>query len=639
MPLFLDKFSETDYSVKEAFRRIVMQVETLHGLCGKRKKDAEQMGMMRSEINAGTENGKGKIERRIKRKIEKRTADRKSAERSRMPERFKKGITITALLGIAVFAAACGKKEEEQGLLTISVYDPDAQYRGLQTGWYAKILEEKLSIQLKYLDTTAKGALEQADLLVLRKEEEDPEKLVTKGLFLNMAPYLEGTDLLNYEKALRYWNEPCWEQDIYIIPTALSSLSAETPSEERNVRYGLWVDWEAYEEAGTPELEDLEDLFAAAKAMQLQDGRRSAFSLHAEQRGTQQNAQSGTQRTGQDKDILDDIMAIAGAFGYETNGLVRFTKNSGSFDALLEEDGVTEQILSGLRQAWAEGLVQEEGESPLFTFYAEEKKGNYRLAPFEEMRPVSYGINPMGTVDKYLAVGSSTKDPQRMVQLLNWLYSTEGIMDGGTINGSKTAGPLGLTWQMEDGNPVLTEYGESVLLDSVKSQNVPAEWGNGTFREGSSRLSAHPVTLTEVCPSGFSYNYTLWNKKKTQVISGDEAIEKLSVEDRWSLFMEAEDEIEYLAAEGMLSVIPAYTEPSCEEPEEIYRKRNAVLTTAASYFAEMIRTEDEAEYEELWQKLRKRADTLGYREVLSYDSEQAEQLREERRQIVWKTLR
>lgn len=602
---------------------------------------------MRSGINSGTENGK----ELIKRKIESRTAERKITERKRtekrITERIKKGITVTAVFGAAFFLTACGNREAKKDLLTVSVYDPDAQYRGLQTGWYAKILEEKLSIQLKYLDTTAKGALEQADLLVLKKEEDDPEKLADKGLFLNLTAYLEGTDLLNYEKALRYWNEPYWEQDTYIIPTAISSLAAETPSEEHDARYGLWVDWKAYEEAGMPELEDVEELFAAAKAMQLQDGKRSAFSLHIEERSTQQNTQSGTQRTGQsdmqrtgqDKSILDDITAVAGAFGYETNGLVRFTKNSGSFDALLEENGVTGQILSGFRQAWAEGLIREEEESPLFTFYAEEKKGNYRLAPFEEMRPVSYGINPMGTVDKYLAVGSGTKDPQRVVQLIEWLYSTEGIMDGGTINGGKTAGPLGLTWQMEDGNPVLTEYGERVFADPVKTQNVPAEWGGGTFREGSSRLSAQPVTLTEVCPSGFSYNYTLWNKKKTQDISGDEATEKLSIEDRWSLFMEADDEIEYLVTEGMLSVIPAYTETVSEDPEEIYRKRNAVLTTAASYFAEMIRIEDEAEYEELWQKLRKRADTLGYREVLSYDLEQAEQMREKRRQIVWKTLR
>ena len=38
-------------------------------------------------------------------------------------------------------------------------------------------------------------------------------------------------------------------------------------------------------------------------------------------------------------------------------------------------------------------------------------------------------------------------------------------------------GPEGLTWEMKDGKPVLTDFGVKAFVDIDESLKVPDEWG------------------------------------------------------------------------------------------------------------------------------------------------------------------
>ena len=94
-----------------------------------------------------------------------------------------------------------------------------------------------------------------------------------------------------------------------------------------------------------------------------------------------------------------------------------------------------------------------------------------------------YGGTPLGNVKYGIMVGSQTKDPQRMVDFIDWLYSPEGITASGTdTNGG--CGLEGLTWELKDGKPSFTEFGRKVFIDKDEEAQVPDEWGGGTYNDG-----------------------------------------------------------------------------------------------------------------------------------------------------------
>ena len=88
------------------------------------------------------------------------------------------------------------------------------------------------------------------------------------------------------------------------------------------------------------------------------------------------------------------------------------------------------------------------------------------------MKCLSYGSMPDGKMSVGIMVGSQTKDPQRMVDFINWLYSPEGIEASSAQSGGN-CGPEGLTWEMKDGKPVLTDFGVKAFVDIDESLKVP----------------------------------------------------------------------------------------------------------------------------------------------------------------------
>lgn len=106
------------------------------------------------------------------------------------------------------------------------------------------------------------------------------------------------------------------------------------------------------------------------------------------------------------------------------------------------------------------------------------------LADIEDMQIFSYGCVPNGNAKNCIMIGSKAEDPQRMADFIDWLYSPEGIMASAQQTAS-TCGPEGLTWEMQDGQPVLTEFGKSALGGA--DTTVPDEMGRRNLERWSIR--------------------------------------------------------------------------------------------------------------------------------------------------------
>jgi multiple sugar transport system substrate-binding protein/putative aldouronate transport system substrate-binding protein len=85
-----------------------------------------------------------------------------------------------------------------------------------------------------------------------------------------------------------------------------------------------------------------------------------------------------------------------------------------------------------------------------------------------------------------------------MVDFIDWLYSPEGIMFS-SAQTSGTCGPEGLTWEMKDGRPVLTEFGVRAFSGD-EQLTMPEGWGSGTYKDGISQLNYKAVATTDINP-------------------------------------------------------------------------------------------------------------------------------------------
>ena len=543
--------------------------------------------------------------------------------------KWRKSIILPVLAAGLLTMTGCTKEEEPyQEQIVIDVYDETSDYQGLQTGWYAKILEERFNIQLNFLDTEAEGSIEQADLFVCNSLQTSPDSLMEENRLLDIASYFEeeltlGEEILDYTDSFQVWNESWGEKEIYVIPSQVSRLSEDTPSEENIPRYGIYLNWEAYEQAGMPQIKDLDELLTVMEELK-QPGQQGIILCNDKE-----------------MDVLDHVSYLMGVQGRERDGFLVYEKEE--VTQLLEDESGFMESLLWLREAYRRGLLApysgkvsyeqlvkyyKQGKAVVSIWPQMEAEG-YELAPVEKMKVVSYGCNGLGNIDTYLAVSSSAEDPLRSVDFIGWLYSTEGIMLSGTDTNLKSAGPQGLTWEVKGGNPTLTEYGWQVFDGQSEtegeSEAVPQDWGGGSWQEGTCKLGFQPVVNVEVSPSGFPYNRTLWETVGERTNSSSVS---------WKEYMDAEDQMEYLMDNGNLEVIPGYIDIYQEEPEEIVDKRAACRQVIVDYSWKIIQEQDDRGCQILFDKLRQEVKALGYQDVVEYDR-QINDIQENSSSFLW----
>ena len=593
-------------------------------------------------------------------------------KRGSIGKRIIRGILLGGLLGIGLCSCGKEKEQDQNGLLTVNVYDSHGAHTGQQEGWYGEILKTKFNVELEFVESA-----EQADLLIGCNEQEETALagLMERGELLDMEKLLKDSDLMDMEKQLRVCNSTLSSKGIYAIPTHLSRLSEETPSEEREASYGIFLDWDCYRQLEYPRIKNRDELLAfLVEEKERSGGKRMGLSLYKGEVG----------------DTIKQVSQVAAAAGQEVFGFVTYKQNVRESEDILKEGSGFEQAVRWLNEAYRAGVLDTGSATQsrtkmeqkykehrvLLTFDGSFREEGYLLAPVENMRPVSFGVDPSGTLQEYVAVKASAKEPERIVKLVEWLYSAEGIMLGGTDTGMQTAGMMGLTWCMQEGKPMLTEFGSKVLEgeelpmpsnwmelwqnayqdnaagilkeiqipeetkageagtelqeesgatgteaksqngeETVQQKDAVAE-AAGTWQEGRSRLSLEPMVSVEVGPSGFPYNRTLWScygKEKEQ--ASEDSVSALKAD--WCSFMEADYEMDYLVKSGRLSVIPAYKR--YEAGAENNTERQSCIKVIEQYLWRLLYAESKEQYEALWADMNHKLSEMGYQELMRAD--------------------
>lgn len=126
--------------------------------------------------------------------------------------------------------------------ITVDVFDSQANYQGIQSGWFAEVVKQKFNMELNIIapnvagggDTlyqTRSAAGDLGDLILTSCAGGKLQDLVTAGLVIDLTEYLPGHEnLLKYNDALEYTSENmCTDKGIWAVPSEVSERSATTP--------------------------------------------------------------------------------------------------------------------------------------------------------------------------------------------------------------------------------------------------------------------------------------------------------------------------------------------------------------------------------------------------------------------------
>ena len=532
--------------------------------------------------------------------------------------------------------------------ITIDVYNGLANYMGMQEGWFAKIVRDKFNMELNiiapnvagngdtlYQTRTAAGDL--GDLIIVDNGQQYNE-LVEAGLLTDASEYYETMEnVQRFDAAVQNLNKDA--DGLYGFPTSVSTLKATDPSEGLDPTFGAYVRWDLYGEQGYPEIGTLEDLLPVIQKMQednptTDSGKKVyGFSLFSDWDGNMMNA--GKQ--------------LVTYYGYDESGFVLAKADGSDYQSILDSDSEYIRALKFYFQANQMGLVDPESTTQNYdTLFAKFQEGQvlfswwpwlgqaafntttnlnegkgFMLAPIQDQKIFSYGAEVYGG-KQFIGIGSNAEDPERIASFIDWLYSSEGVLANSSQT-SGSSGPEGLTWEMKDGEPVLTEFGKQALLDG--DGDVPEEYGGGSYKDGVSALNVNTVLPIDINPdTGFPYAYTMWESYQNETTD--------PVKEDWSKNMGgAESTIGYLEENDQLLVAPGASYVAPEDSSEISTLRNQAKATIIEYSWRMVFAKDEAEFDQLLKEMQETADGLGYQTVLEFDMNNAKDQNEKRIEV------
>lgn len=566
-------------------------------------------------------------------------------------------LTLSAMLALA----GCGgigndtaSEKDDGSLMTVEVYDDLANYQGEQKGWFAKLIKDKFNIKLNIIapnvagggstlfDTrSASGNL--GDIIITGYGSGRGAKLVKAKLIDDMTPYLDGmSSIKKYEGATSSLTKAIGQTSgVWGVPGSVSDRPPTDAGEGLEPTFGPYVRWDVYKEIGYPSIDTLEDLVPVLK--QMQDKARAdsgsndiyAMSLFKDWDGN----------------MMNNAKQPACFYGYDEMGFVLAKADGSDYQSITQKGGIYERVLKFFNTAQRAGLVDPESTTQnydtmnskykdgkvLFSFWpwlgqaayntTENKAAGkgFMIAPLKDQKIFSYGASPNGGTTM-IALGSKAKNKQRLVKFINWLYSPEGVYDSGAQTGG-AAGPKGLNWELKDGKPVLTDFGETVLNGG--SANVPAEYGGGSYADGISALNYPTVLVNDNDPdTGYPYNATMWPSELEKANSNP-------LNTDWSEHMGgATTTMEYLEKNNMIEVAPGATFVQPDEDSQLSTLRGSVKTEIVNASWKASFASSDAEFDKLLSDMRSTTEGLGMKQVLDFDMKNAKNQDKARKAIV-----
>jgi putative aldouronate transport system substrate-binding protein len=526
---------------------------------------------------------------------------------------------------------------------TITVFSQLANYAGEQPGWFAKMIKDKFNIKLNIIASNlAGGAAKTAtmmasgnmgDLVVFGSNGKDYQDAIKAGLLMdwNKDGLLEknGPNIIKNASQAIDANKKQFGGGTAVYGIGHDVGAGDGPSEGAEMTFGPDIRWDLYQKLGSPPIKTLNDYLPLLKKMQELEPKSDTgrptygFSLWSDWDG----------------DYMTLAKVTAQFYGYEEGDgfnpgdLILTSAEGNKSQGLLEDNSYYMQGLKFYYDANQMGLLDPDSLTQKFSdasnkikdgqvFFSQfpwldnvynspehtSKGKGIQLVPFQDEKIFSYGQNPYGGV-RVWAIGSKAKDPARIIQFMDWLYSPEGMEE-------QFYGPKGLAWDIDkDGKPFVTDYGWKAL--PANAEPVPAEYGGGTFKDGMNQINNTTLKITMINPDTKEpYDYNVWsstlNHNPNPVVKS------------WRDTMGVMTPKEYFVKNNMVSVMkPTFTGTApLTPPSDIQQKQSEVGKVIKEYSWKMVFAKNDAAYDKLKQQLLTKVKGLGYDEVVKFELDQ-----------------
>jgi len=538
--------------------------------------------------------------------------------------------------------------------ITVDVFDDLANYQGIQSGWFAKIVKDKFNMKLNMiapnvagggetLFNTRSAAGDLGDLVVLGSSQHLDEAL-KGGLLLDASTYYKNmTSVAGYKQAVTKTNPG--DKGTFAFPTSVSKLKPTQSSESTEPTFGPYLRWDLYADAGYPKIGTLEDLVPVLEDMQKSNPKAPngkpvyALSLFKDWDGN----------------MMNNAKQPACYYGYDEMGFVLAAADGSAYESIIDSDSHYVRSLKFFSAASKKGLVDPDSPTQNYsTMYAKYQAGEvlfafwpwlaqpaynttenmsagkgFEIAPLKDMKIFSYGAEVYGNSNYAIGIGVKASDPERVAAFIDWLYSTDGVYANGSQTGS-AAGPKGLTWDLNSAKkPALNAFGQNAFLGGGTKQ-VPTKWGSGKYADGVSALNVTTVTAVDKDPStGYSFAYQMWPSYQKLIIN--------PLTKDWSKHMDgASTTMEYLRDNKKIIVAPGSGYVAPADSSEIQTLRNQIKAVIVADSWKMAMATSTKQFDSLLKDMQDTVKGLGYAKVLKVDMEHAKEQNKTRLEVAKK---
>lgn len=518
--------------------------------------------------------------------------------------------------------------------LQLEFYDVAANYQGVQSGWFGKVVKDKFNLELNIIAPQASGdgeALYQTrtasgnlgDIILL--DNPQLQECIKAGLIADISEDVQNSpNLKQYYDQYKTFNSGLEGNEagiIYGLPCQMTNTSPTTFSED-TVYISPMLPWDYYTEIGAPELKNLDDLLDAMEKIQKAHPTNEAGDANYALSLWPSWDKGGTQIT------IETATQLTKTYGYEVDGSILLGTN-GDMKELTADDSEYLKILNFFFKANQRGLVDPDSATQnwdsactkmknkqvlLFWynwqrgFWNTPERANennaYIYAPVADMHYYQPSDSYYGD-GRAMSIGSKLEgnDRARAIEFLDWLTSPEGLeyLHAGIPDWSYTKGA--------DGKYTLTENG---LYGLMENRPVSEEWGGGGFDDGNSKINQWPLHAVSINPNtGETYVYNYW-------ASYLEA-NKTTMTKAWAEKYGAENEVAYLTKTGQLKPVPNVNIILPTDSTDIGLIRSQCATLVCDTSWKMVYASSEDEFKSLWEDMKTQLEGLGWAQLVEFD--------------------
>ena len=526
--------------------------------------------------------------------------------------------------------------------ITIDVFHEGGPgFIGMQTGWFAQMIEERFNMSVNHIASpdgdadvlfaTRSAAGNLGDMIYIH-DRRIPDTIHVGLLYditelvENNMPYYTQYFPTAVARARRVSDR---DGRIFAIPTLVSTQLPTDPALDGfQIDRSPYLRQDLYFAIGAPTMYVLEDLLDVLEAMH----EINPISFAGTPVWPINLFGSWDSATMANNTWWDRMYGLAPG----VNGNVWYDLETREIQTIFDEDGF---YLRGLRlyfEANQRGLINPDSPTLyvgdfwnhlgydgqyLFSWYSWLGLDNFRtpertaqgigfnFIPIMDQRIVVPGIAPHGS-GTFIGVGANAEDPARIIAFIDWMSSPEGHQ-------AIYTGPEGLTWEMINGEPHMTDFGFEAGVHVVAFEDVavPAEFGGGGFNTGGWQGSSMILRWRgrEMNPAtGHPYDPRHWASLAPEVTD---------FQRQWQEHFGAENQLDFLQQHGMLIGQPPIDFTAPIDPSDIDLIRGEVRAAIVPASWRMVFAADEAEFNQIWNDLVNLAHGLGWEQVRDFDIE------------------